>query len=55
MAKSFDAFPVGSTVSFLAGPSRVRRTGEVTGYEGQFVVVDVNGKSVKTRPGAIVE
>ena len=45
---------IGSTVTFKAGPTQVVRTGTVTGHEGQFVVVDVNGKSLKTRPGAII-
>jgi hypothetical protein len=45
---------IGSTVSFLAGPTRVPVTATVTGHEGQFVVTkDSEGKVRKTRPGAI--
>ena len=46
-------YSVGSTVTFRAGPTGVERTGEVTGHEGQFVVVQVGKKSMKTRPGSI--
>lgn len=46
-------FAVGSTVTFLAGPTKVERTGTVKAHSGQFVVVDVNGKERKTRPGSI--
>lgn len=58
MATAPQTHAVGSTVSFIAGPTRVRRTGKVTGHDGQFVVVDValgegKTKSMKTRPGAI--
>jgi len=45
---------VGTTVSFKAGPTQVLRTGKVTGNEGQFVLVEVDGKTLKTRPGAII-
>lgn len=47
-------FAVGSTVNFLAGPTRVPVTATVTGHDGQFVLTkDANGKERKTRPGAI--
>ena len=54
MAKSPTEFAVGSTVNFLAGPTRVPVTATVTGHDGQFVLTkDANGKERKTRPGAI--
>jgi hypothetical protein len=54
MAPSPTDYAIGSTVSFLAGPTRVPVTAEVTGHDGQFVVTrDANGKVRKTRPGAI--
>jgi len=55
MAKSPTEFPVGTKVSFLAGPTRIAVSGaEVTGHDGQFVVTkDAAGKVRKIRPGAI--
>ena len=54
MSKSPTDYAVGSTVSFLAGPTKVPVTAKVTGYDGQFVVTqDAAGKVRKTRPGAI--
>ena len=55
MAQSPTELPVGTKVSFLAGPTRVAVNGaEVTGHEGQFVVTkDDAGKIRKIRPGAI--
>jgi len=54
MAKSPTEFAVGTTVNFLAGPTRVPVTADVTGHEGQFVVTqDAAGKTRKVRPGAI--
>lgn len=58
MSKAPTEYAIGSTVKFIAGPTKVERTGTVTGHDKQFVVVDaqVNGKtkSLKTRPGLIV-
>jgi len=54
MSKTPTEFPIGSTVTFTAGPTKVTRSGKVTGHERQFVVVDVDGKPLKTRPGSIV-
>jgi ribosomal protein L21E len=57
MATAPTDIAVGTTVTFLAGPTRIRHTGVVSGHEGQFVKVDVkNGdktRTLKTRPGAI--
>jgi hypothetical protein len=54
MSKAPNEFAVGSTVNFLAGPTRVAVTAEVTGLDGQFVVTkDSAGKVRKVRPGAI--
>lgn len=48
-------FPVGSTVSFKAGPTRVQVTGAtITGTDNGFLVTqDAAGKTRKVRPGAI--
>lgn len=48
------AFALNSAVSFKAGPSQVVRSGTVVGHEGQFVLVQVGDKQMKTRPGAIL-
>lgn len=51
---SISDFPVGSRVSFLAGPTRVPVTAEVTGDDNGFVVTkDDAGKVRKARPGAL--
>jgi hypothetical protein len=50
-------FAIGRQITAVVGPTRVTRTGVVTGHEGQFVVFDaqVDGKtkSLKARPGSI--
>jgi hypothetical protein len=54
MAASPTDHPIGSTVKFRAGPTRVPVTATVTGHDGQFVLTkDAAGKERKTRPGAI--
>lgn len=54
MAANTSDFPIGSRVSFLAGPTRVRvDNAEVTGHDNGFVVTkDSAGKVRKARPGA---
>jgi hypothetical protein len=53
MSKPSD-YSVGQSVTFLAGPTRVKVTAEVIGHEGQFILTqDDKGKVRKTRPGAI--
>lgn len=58
MATAPSNYAVGTEVTFIAGPTKVKRTGKVIGHEGQFVVVEVmiddKPKTLKTRPGAIV-
>lgn len=50
-------FAIGSTITAVVGPTRVTRSGKVTGHDGQFVVfdADVDGKtkSLKAQPGSI--
>lgn len=57
MATAPTDFPVGKTITAIVGPTRVTRSGVVTGHEGQFVVFDANidgkTKSLKARPGSI--
>lgn len=55
MAKSPTEYPVGTKVSFLAGPTRVQvNNAEVVGHDGQFVVTkDDSGKERRVRPGSI--
>lgn len=53
MAADPTVFPIGSRVSFLAGPTRLAVTAEVTGYDNGFLVTkDDNGKERKARAGA---
>lgn len=57
MSKSPSDYPVGTTVTFTAGPTKVIRSGIVQAHEKQFVVVKVDDKTLKTlktRPGSIV-
>lgn len=54
MAANPTTFPIGSRVSFLAGPTRVAvDNAEVTGHDNGFVVTKgADGKVRKARPGA---
>lgn len=54
MSKSPSDFPVGTSVAFTAGPTKVMRSGTVQAHEGQFVIVKVDDKTLRTRPGSIV-
>lgn len=50
-------FPIGSKVSYLAGPTRIPvNDAEVTGSDNGFLItVDSAGKQRKVRPGAITK
>lgn len=46
-------FPLGTNVTFEAGPTRKSITAEVIGYENGFVITrDAQGKTRKARPSA---
>jgi hypothetical protein len=51
-----ETFPVGSRVSFLAGPTRIPvNNAEVTGHDNGFIVTtDESGRIRKVRPKAII-
>lgn len=54
MAQSPTEYAVGSSITFVVGPTRIRDTAEVTGHEGQFIVTkNSSGRVRKVRPGSV--